>query len=653
MKLQQVLDLVDSGDLALPEFQRGYVWNREQVRGLLGSLYKGYPIGGFMTWNTKAEGAAARGGPVAVDGTVKLLLDGQQRVTTLYGVMRGQAPTFFEGNPATFTGLHFHLADETFEFYAPAKMKDNPAWVDVTEVMQKGIGPFLSQVQALSAGDPDQLATYVNRLNQVTQIATLEVHIEEVTGVDKSIDVVVDIFNRVNSGGTKLSKGDLALAKICASWPEARHEMNETLDTWHTAGYDFRLEWLLRNVNAVVAGEALFSALAEVNTPQIRQGLTDTTKHIAYLLDAVAGRLGLDHDRVLFARYAFPVMARYLHNHGGKFANAAARDKLLYWYIHAGMWGRFAGSTETVLNQDLDAVDNGDLDALIENMRRSRGDLTVREEDFAGHSIGARFYPMLYLLTRTLGAQDFGSGIPLSAQMLGHLTNLQVHHIFPKALLYKAGYKQAEVNAVANFCFLTQATNLTVGAQDPAAYLPQIEQRQPGALTSQWIPMDRSLWHIDRYLEFLEARRGLLAQAANGFLESLLVTSPSTAMPAPKASPAPVVIEPTQEKDQRGTDVAELLEWLTSQGYGQALLDVEVVDPETGRVLAVAEAFWSNGLQEGMGNPVVLELDPDETDTEALATLGFHVFTTTQALRDYVTRMADHQIDGTVDIETR
>lgn len=83
MKVSQVLDLVDSGDIALPEFQRGYVWNRDQVRGLLSSLYRGYPVGSFMTWNTKAEGTSTRGGPVAVDGTVKLLLDGQQRATTL------------------------------------------------------------------------------------------------------------------------------------------------------------------------------------------------------------------------------------------------------------------------------------------------------------------------------------------------------------------------------------------------------------------------------------------------------------------------------------------------------------------------------------------------------------------------------------------
>ena len=122
MKVSQILDLIDSGDIALPEFQRGYVWNRDQVRSLFASLYRGYPVGGFMTWNTRAESATASGGPVRVDGTVKLLLDGQQRATTLYGVIRGQPPEFFEGNKDMFMGFYFNLDDEVFEFFAKIKM---------------------------------------------------------------------------------------------------------------------------------------------------------------------------------------------------------------------------------------------------------------------------------------------------------------------------------------------------------------------------------------------------------------------------------------------------------------------------------------------------------------------------------------------------
>ena len=104
MKISTILDHIDSGHMALPEFQRGYVWNREQVRGFFSSLYQGYPIGGFLVWHTEAGGTAQRGGG-HVDGKVKLLLDGQQRATSLYGVIRGKAPKFFEGNEQAFTGL--------------------------------------------------------------------------------------------------------------------------------------------------------------------------------------------------------------------------------------------------------------------------------------------------------------------------------------------------------------------------------------------------------------------------------------------------------------------------------------------------------------------------------------------------------------------
>ena len=90
-KFSAILDQVDAGTVLLPEFQRGYVWNRDQVRGLMRSLYKGYPVGSLLVWETDAAHQAVRGVAPA-SGTRSLLLDGQQRVTTLYGVVRGTPP---------------------------------------------------------------------------------------------------------------------------------------------------------------------------------------------------------------------------------------------------------------------------------------------------------------------------------------------------------------------------------------------------------------------------------------------------------------------------------------------------------------------------------------------------------------------------------
>src|SRR5689334_17219041 len=138
MQIRTILDQIDLGAMALPEFQRGYVWNREQVRGLMDSLYRKHPAGSLLVWVTNTESADTRGDGVLTPGSVKLLLDGQQRITSLYGIVRGKPPRFFDGNADAFTGMHFHLDDEVFEFYAPTRMKGNPLWISVTDLMQQG-----------------------------------------------------------------------------------------------------------------------------------------------------------------------------------------------------------------------------------------------------------------------------------------------------------------------------------------------------------------------------------------------------------------------------------------------------------------------------------------------------------------------------------
>lgn len=640
MKLSNIIDLVDSGDIALPEFQRGYVWNRDQVRGLMQSLYRGYPVGSLLTWHTRLDPDHTRGSNSNGDGYAKLLLDGQQRVTTLYGIMRGRPPSFFDGNPATFTGLYFHIDDEVFEFYSQSKMDGEPRWIDVTALMQQGLGPFVNALMTMPDVDKDRSNAYFNRLNAITQIAAVDFHVDEVTGDDKSVDVVVDIFNRVNSGGTKLSKGDLALARICAAWPEARDEMKNALAGWGKAGYTFKLDWLLRVTNALATGEALFSALAGVPVGRFRESLREAVGLVGMLLDSVSARLGLDHDRVLAGRYAFPVMARYLHQHGGRFPSQKEKDRLLYWYVHAFLWGRFAGSSETVLNQDLKTVDEGGIDGLIEQLEQSRGSLTVRASDFTGYGVGARFYPMLYLLTRVHEARDFCTNEPLHAYLLGKNSTLEMHHIFPKAQLYRHEYPRAQVNAVANFCFLTKGCNITISAADPAAYFREVERRCPGALASQWIPMDESLWSLDRYPEFLAARRGLLATAANRFLDGLRAGA-HQAVGLPGSGSVQVDVE----TDPLSAEIDGLVTWLRAEGFSSPDRDVEIVDPRTKDTIAVAEVAWMNGLQEGLGEPMVLDLELDEDVDARLAALGIRAFPTPASLREFVERRTTSRVD--------
>ena len=640
MKISTILDHIDTGHMALPEFQRGYVWSREQVRGLFTSLYKRHPVGGLLVWATKAETAAHRGDSSLAPGVVKLLLDGQQRMTSLYGVARGQPPEFFDGNAGAFTGLRFHLADEVFEFWQPVKMRDDPLWVDVSALMVAGQEGHERIVEEL-AEDPEigaKAVKYSSRISRLLGILDIDLHVEEVTGEDKTLDVVVDIFNKVNSGGTKLSKGDLALAKVCADWPEARDEMKARLRGWSEAGYDFNLDWLLRCVNTVLTGEAKFAFLDDQPPEVIRDGLHRTTRHIDHCLNMVAGRLGLDHARVFFGRFAVPVMVRYLELKGGKLDHAES-DKLLFWFTQAGMWGRYSGSTETFIDRDLDCLEGseGGLDALLRELRLWHGGLRIEPEHFRGWSLGARFYPVLYMLTRMGEAQDFASGLPLRANMLGKMSALEVHHIFPKAQLYKRGFERAQVNAIANFCLLTKDANLGIRDRLPEDYFPEIEEKHPGALASQWIPMDPELWRADRYPDFLAARRALLAEEANRRLGRLLHGEAEwlSESPTAEAAPVPQIVGGISGPEEEA-HLHEVNAWVAEQGLKPGEIGYDFADPQTGRQLAVFDLVWPNGLQEGLTDPVALLLNEDEATFALAREAGFRCFASSEAFRRYV-----------------
>ena len=639
MKISTILDHIDNGHMALPEFQRGYVWNRDQVRGLFDSLYKRHPVGGLLVWATESKSATHRGDGDLAPGVVKLLLDGQQRMTSLYGVVRGNPPKFFDGNANAFTSLFFHLDTETFGFFQPVKMKDDPLWIDVTELMRHGQAGHEQLIERL-AENPEigtKAVKYSARVARLLGITDIDLHVEEVTGTDKTLDIVVDIFNRVNSGGTKLSKGDLALAKICADWPDARDAMKGKLKEWSAAGYDFNLDWLLRSLNTIATGEAKFSYLHDRSAEEVQDALKRAIKHIETCLNMIGGRLGLDHDRVLFGRFGISVMVRYLDQMKGSL-NEKDRDKLLFWFAQAGMWGRFSGSTESYIDKDLEALtgEDGGLDKLLETLRLWHGGLRVELGHFTGWSLGARFYPVLYMLTRMGESKDWGTGIPLKASMLGKMSSLEVHHIFPKAQLYKRDFKRAEVNALANFCFLTKDTNISISDRLPEEYFPEIEAAHPGALESQWIPMDEELWRIENFPLFLEARKSLLATEVNKRMEELLHGDTQWLEGASASPPETVTIPGGITSEEEEHQLEEFNDWIDSKGLPRGEISFDHADLETGQQLAVFDLAWPNGIQEELSQPVALLIDESSEILTIASQSGYRCFTSTQSLQRYV-----------------
>lgn len=651
MKLNTILDQIDMGSVALPKFQRGYVWRRRQVRKLMRSLYLGYPVGSLLMWETQTEKAEAKGAAPLASGTVRLLLDGQQRVTSLYGIIRGRPPAFFDGNENAFLNLYFNLDDEEFEFYGPVKMRDDPRWISVTELMQSGAGNFISKIMEVpSIMENGRLNEYLHRLNAIGNIRERDFHIEEVSGADKTMDDIVDIFNEVNSGGTKLSKGDLALAKICGSWPEAREAMQTRLRKWENVGYRFSkspLDWLLRCITAMLTSQSDFAALfpkddngdERFSVPEFQDGLKRAEKHIDYLLELIASRLGLDHSRVLGSPFSFSLLARYIDRQGESVKYQDVQDKLLYWYAHTILWGHYSTTMETTLRRDLVTIDGNEdiLEALIANLYQSRGSLTLHPRDFEGATRGNRFYAMLYMMTRVCHSRDFESGIELKHNLLGGMSRLELHHIFPKARLREYGYPWSEVNALANFTFLTKATNLKISAKPAEEYLPVCEDKHPGVLASHWIPMDRELWKIENYRDFLAERRRLLAQAANDFLYQLRNGVMPETPPAESVLAREIVSIPGQIVDEAEEALLrDAMSWMEQKELPTGESGFELVEDESGDVLAILDLAWPDGIQIGRTDPAALLIDEGEETLSIASGKGYRCFTNLEQLQRYV-----------------
>jgi hypothetical protein len=235
-------------------------------------------------------------------------------------------------------------------------------------------------------------------------------------------------------------------------------------------------------------------------------------------------------------------------------------------------------------------------------------------------------------------ARDWGTGLPLKASLLGKMSRLEVHHIFPKARLYKRNHRRPEVNALANFCFLTKDTNLDILDRLPEEYFPEIEQAHPGALASQWIPTDRALWRVDRFRDFLEARKVLLADELNRRMEDLLHgdTDWLTGVATVPMTPAGVrggIVSDTEE-----AELEALNDWVESRGLPRGEVAYDFADPASGAQLAVFDLAWPNGIQEELSQPVAVLLNEEAATLAVASQAGFKVFTDTASFRRHVER---------------
>ena len=219
-----------------------------------------------------------------------------------------------------------------------------------------------------------------------------------------------------------------------------------------------------------------------------------------------------------------PIVAHLLKNNC-RFVGSQ-QNNFLYWMFLALVWSRYSGQTEQRLDKDVYLVMNRDnpiLD-LVAQIEDQRGRTEVKSADLLGRGSGHPIYKMLYVITKHKEAVDWSNGAPIY-NTVGY--SIQSHHIFPQALLYENGLDsenyldKKKVNEIANRAFITRDANYEISDKKPCDYLPEVEKKYPGALEQQFIPTDISLWKVEKYDDFLEERRKLIADGINTFLRKL------------------------------------------------------------------------------------------------------------------------------------
>lgn len=509
-----LLEELGKGEIRLPEIQRGYVWYRPQARDLIDSLYREYPSGLILLWKPE-ELPELRDRSFEQAGERKvnyLVLDGQQRLTSLKQVFDGEI------------AVYFNVEDETFQIES-AKMKANPLWVSVRDTLGKGaVKVWLELQKRIDAGsdnaDKSQLEEYLDRLSRLEKIKeyrypVMIIHTDDYAEVTES-------FIRINSRGTRLREAELAMAQLAFHWPGAIvREFESALEDYEQANYEFEARFLMRCFVAVGTNQSRFrylSALWKKSQPELEAIWKRTRKAVDHTVNFLKNNAGIESAGWIPSINALVPLVVYFSTKGGSLSDKEARG-LLFWFLEATIHGRFTGSPETKLDQDLRAIaGTSPLNDLIGNLRREVAGFDITSEMLEGKYQRNPFLPLMFIVFRKNQAQDWFTGTVLSSTNVGPDHQLELHHIFPKAVLKQAdNYESHEIDDLANIAFLSQKANRTILKSLPNKYLPDIEQSR---LEAQLVP-EQEFWKLENFRSFLTERRNRIAQAINEYLREL------------------------------------------------------------------------------------------------------------------------------------
>lgn len=571
--LTHLIEDIKHGNIALPDIQRPFVWSAAKVRDLFDSMYRGYPVGTLMLWETGADVGTRQVGGGETDKVAKLLIvDGQQRLTSLFAVLTGRV-VLTKSFETKRIRIAFRPADETFEVTDAAIEKDPEFIPDITSLWKNGykstVRHFMTRLGGSRDGEFDHAEQdhLEERLDRVRDLRDFRFQVIELNA-GANEEQVAEIFVRTNSKGVTLNQADFILTLMSVHWEKGRLQIEEFCRSAvdpnvrrpspRNAFLDPRPDQVLRagvglafrrgrlqHVYSILRGKDLetgvVSAIRRVEQfDKLRRAqdevinLTNWHEFLKCLNHAGfrSGRMIASESAVIYTYVLWLIGKCDFSLDLGTLRRVIAR-----WFFMAHTTGRYTSSPESQIEADLSrlvALEPGDAKAFCDELDR------IVSANFTGDyweislpnrldTSGAKSPVLLayWAALNLLDAEVLFSDVKIRELLDPSITaprSIERHHLFPKAHLASVGVTaRNQVNAIANMAFLDWLDNAAIGVDSPLEYWPAMtgdmdadqlaRQRYWHALPVGWEQLD--------YPTFLERRRSLIARVVRDGFERL------------------------------------------------------------------------------------------------------------------------------------
>ncbi len=533
LSVSAILGLIASGDIAIPEIQRPFVWKKKQVRDLLDSLYKGYPTGYLIVWknpNVKLKDGSVSAGK-------KILIDGQQRVTALMTAIAGIPVINSEYrkerikiafNP--FEALSEDKDAEIFEVQDQSHLKGKKWIPDVAEIFKNDFSVY-SFINKYCSENPDMAPETLDKiLTNLKAIGNRLIGVIELSE-NLDIDIVTDIFIRINSKGTALSQGDFVMSKIAADEIYGGNMLRKAIDYFahlcvEPSFYDFikendedfakseymsKLAWLKDDKETVYDPECddilrvafmhmyprakladLVSLLSgrDFETREFKIEITEETynkltqgvlnvinkNNFSQFMLAIRGA-GFISDKLVNSYMALDfAYALYLRLAVSKEVNVSEIKRIVQkWYVLSVLTGRYSASPETAFYKDIRKINEVGVVKTLEDIEAAIlsdnfWDVKVVQDLAYTSPINPTY--LVYLAAQVAGNDMSLLSNNITVKDLIEISG-DVHHIFPKEYLKSNGYDKNLYNQDANYAYLDTQVNKSIGKKAPCEYFSE------------------------------------------------------------------------------------------------------------------------------------------------------------------------------------